>query len=44
MPFILSPKLANLTSYLINEVNQKKERLHNDGLFIDINSLPFFLM
>ena len=38
MPFILSPRLANLTSYLINEVNQKKERLHNDGLFIDNNS------
>ena len=38
MPFILSPKLANLTSNLINDVNQKKERLHNDGLFIDNNS------
>ena len=38
MPFILSPRLANLSSYLINDDKQKKERLHNDGLFIDNNS------
>ena len=39
MPFILSPKLANLASYLINNEKTKVERLHKDGLFIN-NSSP----
>ena len=39
MPFILSPKLANLYSKFIdNNSNKLNERYHNDGIKIGINS------
>ena len=39
MPFILSPKLANLNfGNLFNKTISKTKRLHNDGLFISLDS------
>ena len=38
MPFILAPKLAKTISLLVNDINEGKERLHNDGLIINNHS------
>ena len=38
MPFILSPKLANIFSYIAKDKEINEQRLHGDGLMINYNS------